>query len=309
MLIIVGYLVILGAILGGFAGGGGSLAILFQPFEIIIIIGGAVGAFVCGNSMPILKGVLSQSIGTLKYASFDKDFYLELLASFKTLTKKIRKESLLSLEEIIDSDEIESIFTAKIFNHHHLMEFIRDNLRLIVTGIEPRPLNELMDQGLETYLEESQGIIKAAKGFGDCLPAFGIVAAVLSVVHAMDSVGLPPEEIGKLIAAALVGTFLGIVLAYGFILPVSNVIESRLEASFYAHKCAQKGLLCCVQGISPVKTVEYMRMVIPSDVRPSFTELDEQLLSVNDGPAGRSEKSDKTKINKMMETLQKFSDF
>jgi len=109
------------------------------------------------------------------------------------------------------------------------------------------------------------------------MPAFGIVAAVLGVVHTMESVSLPPAELGKLIAAALVGTFLGILLAYGFISPVANVMEERLEADGNAFKCAQKGLLCCVKGISPAMTAEYMRAMIPSNMRPSFSELDEQI--------------------------------
>lgn len=157
------------------------------------------------------------------------------------------------------------------------MEFIRDNLRLLVTGIEATALEELMDQALETHHEEGHGPIKAVKGLADGMPAFGIVAAVLGVVHTMESVSLPPAELGKLIAAALVGTFLGILLAYGFISPVANVMEERLEGSGNAYKCAQKGLLCCAKAVSPTMTAEYMRAMIPSVLRPSFAELDEQI--------------------------------
>jgi chemotaxis protein MotA len=277
MLVIVGYLLIVGAIMGGFLGGGGHPAVLLQPFEFVIIIGAALGAFICGNSLPVIKAALAGGTGTLKVSKCDKAFYLELLLSFYTLTSKIRKEGLLSLEDIIDSPQIDTIFTPKIIKDHHLLEFIRDNLRLIITGVEVGPLEELMDQTLETHHEDGYAPIKAVKGLADGMPAFGIVAAVLGVVHTMESVSLPPAELGKLIAAALVGTFLGILLAYGFISPVANVMEERLEADGNAFKCAQKGLLCCVKGISPAMTAEYMRAMIPSNMRPSFSELDEQI--------------------------------
>ncbi len=277
MLVIVGYVLIVGAIMGGFIGGGGHPAVLFQPFEFVIIIGAAIGAFVCGNSMPVIKAALAEGTGTLKGAKVNKVFYLELLLSFYALSSKIRKEGLLSLEDIVDGPEIETIFTPAVMKDHHLMEFIRDNLRLLVTGIDATALEELMDQALETHHEEGHGPIKAVKGLADGMPAFGIVAAVLGVVHTMESVSLPPAELGKLIAAALVGTFLGILLAYGFISPVANVMEERLEGSGNAYKCAQKGLLCCAKAVSPTMTAEYMRAMIPSILRPSFAELDEQI--------------------------------
>jgi chemotaxis protein MotA len=277
MLVIVGYLLIVGAIMGGFIGGGGHPAVLFQPFEFVIIIGAALGAIICGNSFPVIKAALAGGTGTLKSPKCDKAYYLELVLSFYALTSKIRKEGLLSLEDIIDSPQIDTIFTPKMIKDHHLLEFIRDNLRLIVTGVEVGPLEELMDQTLETHHEDGHAPIKAVKGLADGMPAFGIVAAVLGVVHTMESVSLPPAELGKLIAAALVGTFLGILLAYGFISPVANVMEERLEGEGNAFKCAQKGLLCCVKGISPAMTAEYMRAMIPSNMRPSFSELDEQI--------------------------------
>ena len=157
------------------------------------------------------------------------------------------------------------------------MEFIRDNLRLMITGVEVVQLEELMDQTLDTHHEDGYAPIRAVKGVADGMPAFGIVAAVLGVVHTMESVSLPPAELGKLIAAALVGTFLGILLAYGFISPVGNVMEERMEGEGNAYKCAQKGLLCCAKGISPAMTAEYMRAMIPANMRPGFAELEEQL--------------------------------
>jgi len=277
MLVIVGYLIILAAIIGGFIGGGGNLLVIFQPFEFIIIIGSALGAFIGSNSFLVIKDSLAQATGTLKASEYNKAYYLELLLSFYALAIKIRKEGLLSLEDIIDSPQIDTIFTPKIIKDHHLLEFIRDSLRLLLTGVEAGPLEEITDQALETHHEDGYSAIKAVRSIADGMPAFGIIAAVLGVMHTMESVSLPPAELGKLIAAALVGTFLGILLAYGFVAPVANLMEERLEASGNAFKCAQKGLLCCAKSISPTMTAEYMRVMIPSNLRPGFSELDEQL--------------------------------
>lgn len=277
MLVIVGYVIIVAAIMGGFIGGGGHPAVIFQPFEFVIIIGAAMGAFVCGNSFSVVKSAIGQATGTLKSSKSDKAYYLELVLSFYALTSKIRKEGLLSLEDIIDSPQIDTIFTPKIVKDHHLLDFIRDNLRLMVTGVDEGPLEDLMDQTLETHHEDGHAPIKAIKGLADGMPAFGIVAAVLGVVHTMESVSLPPAELGKLIAAALVGTFLGILLAYGFIAPIANLMEERLEGEGNIYKCTKKGLMCCAKGVSPAMTAEYMRAMIPSSMRPSFAELDEQL--------------------------------
>lgn len=277
MLVLVGYLIVGAAIMGGYIGGGGHPIIMFQPFEFVIIIGAGLGAFVCSNSLPVIKDSIVQATGTLKVPPCDKAYYLELLLSFYVLAGKIRKEGLLSLEDIIDGPQVDVIFTPKIIKDTQLLEFICDNLRLMVTGVDVAPLEELMDQALETHHEDSYAPIRAVKAIADGMPAFGIVAAVLGVVHTMESVNLPPAELGRLIAAALVGTFLGILLAYGFIGPVAHAMEERMEASANAFRCAQKGLLCCAKSVSPTMTAEYMRTMIPFNMRPSFFELDEHL--------------------------------
>jgi len=277
MFVIIGYIVVAASIMGGYLGNGGHAPVLFQPFELLIIAGAAGGAFVCGNSLVIVKAAISQGTGTLKKAQCDKAFYLELLLSFYALTSKIRREGLLSIEEIIDGPEIDTIFTPKIIKDHHLMDFIKDNMRLLVTGIEFGPLEELMDQMLDTHHEDAHAPVAAVKGIADGMPAFGIVAAVLGVIHTMESVDQPPAELGKLIAAALVGTFLGILLAYGFISPVASVMEERMNDKNNAYKCVYKGIMCCAKSVSPTMTAEYMRAMIPYHLRPSFNELEEEL--------------------------------
>jgi len=157
------------------------------------------------------------------------------------------------------------------------LEFIKDNLRLMSIGVDVDTLVELMDQALETHHEDALGPIRAVRSVADGIPAFGIIAAVMGVIHTMESVDLPPAILGGLIASALVGTFLGILLAYGFITPVANVMEGRMESLANAYKCAQKGILCCAKSVSPAMTAEYMRTMIPSAMRPSFDELEDYI--------------------------------
>lgn len=277
MFVIIGYIVVLGAVLGGFAASGGHLIVLVQPYEMLTIFGAALGAFISSNSISTIKKTLATATGTLKNSAYDKAFYSELVLSFFTLSQKIRKEGFLSLEAVIESNGSDGTFSAKLLKDHHLMDFIRDNLRLLVTGIEEYQLEELMDQSLEVHHEDGHAVIKAISRVGDGMPAFGIVAAVMGVVHTMGALHLPPGELGKLIAGALVGTFLGILIAYGFIAPVAALVEERLENESNVYKCAQKGILCCAKGVSPVMTAEYMRAMINADKRPSFEELESNL--------------------------------
>jgi chemotaxis protein MotA len=277
MFVIIGYVLVLGSVLGGFLGGGGHAGVLVQPFEVIIIFGAAIGAFVGGNSIGLVKRTMAGATGTLKGNIYSKAFYIELVLCFYAVTNKTRKEGLLSLEAVIENPESSSLFTPLVLADHHLMDFICDHLRLIVTGVEVHQLEELMDQEVEIHHEEAHGPIKAIQRIGDGMPAFGIVAAVMGVVHTMESISLPPAELGKLIAAALVGTFLGILISYGFIAPVASSMEERAEDCTNAFKCAQKGLLCCAKGISPAMTAEYMRSMITSNLRPGFAELESQL--------------------------------
>ncbi|WP_256361352.1 MotA/TolQ/ExbB proton channel family protein [Methylomonas koyamae] len=195
--------------------------------------------------------------------------------SFNALSQKARKEGLLSLEKVVDDPEGSSIFGEKIVHDHHLMEFICDKLRLILTGVDVNQLEDIMDAEIEVHHADGHAPIKAVQRIADGMPAFGIVAAVMGVVHTMESVGIPPAELGKLIAAALVGTFLGILVSYGFVAPVAAVMEDRLEEEAGSYRCAQKGLLNCAKGTSPAMTVEFMRTTIPHHTRPTFTELEE----------------------------------
>ncbi len=277
MFVVIGYLVILGCVLGGFLLAGGHIGVLIQPVEGLIIVGAAIGAFVAGNSMSTIKAAISGGMGTLKGSRFTKDYYLELLSSFNALSQKARKEGLLSLEKVVDDPEGSSIFGDKIVKDHHLMDFIGDKLRLVLTGVDTNLLEELIEAEIEGHHESGHAPIRAVQRIADGMPAFGIVAAVMGVVHTMESVGIPPAELGKLIAAALVGTFLGILISYGFVAPVAAVMEEKLEDETNAYRCAEKGLLNCAKGTSPAMTVEFMRAAIPHHIRPGFAEVEDYL--------------------------------
>ncbi len=280
MLVIIGYVLVFSSLLGGYLWGGGHPMILIQPNEYLIIVGAALGALVVANPLSLVKTSIAKATATLKPEPYSKDFYLELLMCFYMLTNKTRKEGLLSLEELIENPESNpAIFTEGLTKDHHLLQFICDNLRLIVTGVEVHQLEELMDQAMDTHHEDEHAPVRVIQTMADGLPAFGIVAAVMGVVHTMELVGAPPAVMGKAIAAALVGTFIGILLAYGFIGPVGALMANRAEMAGNIFKCAQKGLLCCAKGVSPAMTAEYMRAMISSDKRPTFQELDDLLRS------------------------------
>lgn len=277
MFVIIGYVAILGCVLGGFLLAGGHLKVLFQPVELLIIAGAAAGAFVASNSLSNIKASIAGGMGTLKGSRYTKDFYMQLLQTFNSLSMKARKEGLLSLERVVDDPESSNLFGEKILHDHHLMDFIADKLRLILTGVDAYQLEDVMDAEMEIHHTAGHAPIKAVQRVGDGMPAFGIVAAVMGVVHTMESVGIPPSELGKLIAAALVGTFLGILIAYGFVSPVASVMEDRLEEEASAFRCVKSGLLNVSKGTAPAMAVEFMRTMIPPEVRPSFSELEEYL--------------------------------
>ncbi|MCB1949185.1 flagellar motor stator protein MotA [Nitrosomonas sp.] len=280
MLVIVGYIIILISIFGGFALAGGHLASLWQPVEVLMIGGGAIGAFVVGNSSKALKATLKGLPGVFKGSKYTKAVYMELMTLLYEILGKIRKEGLMSIEADVDDPQNSPIFTKypTILADHHVTEFITDYLRLMVSGnLNALEIENLMDSELETHHQEGEVPIHCIAKLGDGLPAFGIIAAVMGVVHTMESVHLPPSELGILIAAALVGTFLGILLAYGFVSPLAAKLEHQLHESSKLLECIKITLLANLNGYSPVLAVEFGRKVLFSTERPSFMELEEHV--------------------------------
>ncbi|MDR4653206.1 MAG: flagellar motor stator protein MotA [Nitrosomonas sp.] len=280
MLVIVGYLIIIISIFGGFALAGGHLASLWQPVEVLMIGGGAIGAFVVGNSSKALKATLKGLPGVFKGTKYTKTVYMELMTLLYEILGKIRKEGLMSIESDVDDPQNSPIFTKypTILADHHVTEFITDYLRLMVGGnLNALEIENLMDSELETHHQEGEVPIHCIAKLGDGLPAFGIIAAVMGVVHTMESVHLPPAELGILIAAALVGTFLGILLAYGFVSPLAGKLEHQLHESSKLLECIKITLLANLNGYSPVLAVEFGRKVLFSTERPSFLELEQHV--------------------------------
>jgi chemotaxis protein MotA len=280
MLVIVGYIVVLGAVFGGFALGGGHLGALLQPVELLMIGGSAVGAFFVGNTGKAIKATLKALPGVFKGSQYTKASYMELMVLLYEILAKVRKEGLMSIEADVDDPQKSPLFTKypKILADHHAVEFMTDYLRLMVGGnLNAMEIENLMDGEIETHHQEGEVPVHIISRVGDALPAFGIIAAVMGVVHTMESVGIPPAELGKLIAAALVGTFLGILLSYGFIGPLAARIEQRLHESTKLFQCVKVTLLASLNGYSPALAVEFGRKVLYSTERPSFFELEKHV--------------------------------
>jgi len=280
VLVIVGYVVVVLSVFGGFALAGGHLAALFQPLELLMIGGGAGGAFLVGNNAKAIKATLKSLPTIFKGSKYSKALYMDTLALLFELLTKIRKEGLMSVESDVDSPENSPLFTKypTIMADHHIVEFLTDYLRLMVSGsMNAFEIENLMDNEIETHHHEGELPVHVVAKLGDGLPAFGIVAAVMGVVHTMESVHLPPAELGILIAHALVGTFLGILLAYGFVGPLSGLLEQKLHESTKMFQCVKVTLLASINGYAPAIAVEFGRKVLFSTERPSFSELEEHV--------------------------------
>lgn len=280
MLVIVGYIIILVSVFGGFALAGGHIASLWQPVELLMIGGGAVGAFFVGNNSKAIKATLKALPTLFKGSKYNRALYMDMMALLYELLTKIRKEGLMSIEGDVDAPESSPLFSKypAIQADHHIVEFLTDYLRLMVSGsMNAFEIENLMDNELETHHHEGEVPVHCLAKLGDGLPAFGIVAAVMGVVHTMESVGIPPAELGILIAAALVGTFLGILLAYGFVSPLSSLLEQKLHESSKLFQCVKVTLLASINGYAPAIAVEFGRKVLFSTERPSFSELEEHV--------------------------------
>jgi chemotaxis protein MotA len=280
VLVIAGYVVVIVSVFGGFALAGGHLAALFQPLELLMIGGGAGGAFLVGNSGKAVKATLKALPTIFKGSKYTKALYMDTLALLFELLTKIRKEGLMSVESDVDSPENSPLFSKypTIMADHHIVEFLTDYLRLMVSGsMNAFEIENLMDNEIETHHHEGEMPAHVVAKLGDGLPAFGIVAAVMGVVHTMESVGLPPAELGILIAHALVGTFLGILLAYGFVGPLASLLEQKLHESTKMFQCVKVTLLASINGYAPAIAVEFGRKVLFSTERPGFSELEEHV--------------------------------
>ncbi|NUT17246.1 MAG: flagellar motor stator protein MotA [Cupriavidus sp.] len=272
MLVVLGYVVVVVAVLGGYAMTGGHMGALYQPAEFVIIGGAAFGAFIATNTGKAIKATARALPGLFKSSKYKN-----------VLLSKARREGILFLEKEIADPAASSVFSQypRILSDPVVMEFLTDYLRMMVNGnMNAFEIEALMDHEIETFRHEAEIPAHALSRVGDGLPAFGIVAAVMGVVHALGSADLPPAELGALIAHAMVGTFLGILLAYGFISPLAARIELQVSENVKVYECIKVVLLASLNGYAPLVAVEFGRKVLYSTVRPSFLELDDHVREV-----------------------------
>lgn len=282
MLFIIGLLIVIGSVLGGYMPHG-DIAVLWQPLEVLIICGAALGAFIISNPKTVLIGAGRHFARVLKGAPHSKDNYLELLTVLYSVFKLAKSKGALALEAHVENPEQSSIFSSHpgFMKNHEAVEFLCDTLRLVTMGTEnPHELESMMDEDIETRKHEAHAIAHAITTVSDGLPAFGIVAAVLGVIVTMASISEPPEVLGALIGAALVGTFLGILLAYGIVGPIGKNLESYCESEFRYYECMKAGILAHVQGYAPALSVEFARKTLFVHDRPSFAEVEESVANV-----------------------------
>jgi chemotaxis protein MotA len=283
VLIIVGCLVTLLSVFGGYALEGGHLGALVQPIELLMIAGAGLGAFILGNGTKAIRSTLKVIPRLFRGSRYDKALYMELMALLYVLLAKVRKEGTLTLEADIDDPEKSPIFTQypTILANRHVVEFLTDYLRLMVGGnMNAFEIESLMDEEIETHHAEGEVPVHSLHKVGDAMPAFGIVAAVMGVVHTMASADKPPAVLGEMIAQALVGTFLGILLSYGLFNPLSQLAEQRVAESTKVFQCIKVTILASLNGYAPAIAVEFGRKVLYSTERPSFTELEEHVRRV-----------------------------
>ena len=279
MFLIVGYIIILASSVGTYSVHG-SLAALWVPLEYIAIVGLTIGGFVGGNDIKVIKATIGALPSIFKGSKFSKALYVDLLAMLFEVLSKVRKEGLMSIENDVENPHESPIFSKypAISHDHHVMEFITDYLRMMVGGnLNALEIENLMDIEIETHHHEVEVPAHVMSKTADATPAFGIVVAVMGVVNVMGSVGEPPAVLGKMIGGALVGTFLGILVSYGFLAPIASLLEQKAHEGSKIYQVIKVVLLASMSGYAPQVAVEFGRKVLFSGDRPTFIELEEEL--------------------------------
>jgi chemotaxis protein MotA len=281
MLQIIGSLVVVGCIVGGFMAEGGHILALWHPFEIVIIVGAAIGAFLISNPMKVVKGAVFGAISLPKGPRYKREDYVSLLQLLYDILVKMRKEGVMAIERDTEAPNESALFKKypKVLADHHMVEFITDCLRLIVGGnLDPHELESLLEYELETHHKEAHEPAHAVQKVADAMPGFGIVAAVLGIVNTMSALdGADTATIGHKVGAALVGTFLGILVSYGFIGPIAAAMEHLAGEEAKAFEVVKMALVASVRGYAPPVAVEFARKLLFSEVRPTFSDLEAHL--------------------------------
>ena len=275
MFSIVGILVVFGAVVGGFLMEKGKLAVLIQPAELVTIGGAALGTLLTANPLHVLKGIVAHLTGVLGGSKYSKQRYIDTLKMMFILFSKARKEGLVSIEVDVEAPGNSPIFSAypSFIKDHHLSDFVCDTMRMAITGgINAHDVDQMMELDMEVHHHSTSAPIHALTTVADALPGLGIVAAVLGIVITMGALGGPPEEIGHKVAAALVGTFLGILLCYGVLGPLSSSMTSISEDEHAYYHVLRILMQAFIKGTAPIMAVELARRAIPAHTRPSFAE-------------------------------------
>jgi chemotaxis protein MotA len=280
MFVIIGLVVVIAAILGGYLMEHGNVRVLLQPAELIIIGGAAIGTVLIANPLFILKKIVGGLAGVFGSSKFGKPQYMEIMKMLYELFSRARKEGLMALESDSDNPEQSPVFSKypKFLKDHHVLYFVCDTIRMAAGGgVEPFDIDQMMDLDMEVHHHEAAQPVTALATMADSLPGLGIVAAVLGVVITMGALGGPPEEIGHKVAAALVGTFLGILLCYGFVGPIASNMAKTTEEEHAFYYVIRVVIVSFIKGSPPIIAVEFGRRAIPGQVRPTFQDLEKYI--------------------------------
>jgi chemotaxis protein MotA len=277
MRLIVGTIIVFVCVFGSYAAMGGHLLVLWQPFEFVIILGAAIGAFIIGNPAPVLKAVPAMLGKLVKGTKYKQECYVELLGMQFSLYKLAKQKGMTAIEPHIENPSESTLFNAfpTFAANHHAVEFVCDYMRMVTMGADNvHEIDALMDEELETHHQEQERIVAAMQSLADGTPALGIVAAVLGVIKTMGAISEPPEVLGHLIGGALVGTFFGVFVAYGFFSPMAASLKSTFEAESKYYLSLKAGLLAHISGQQPAMSVEFARKALFGEVRPTFSEVE-----------------------------------
>lgn len=277
MFAIIGIVVVFGAIAGGYLMEHGNIRVLLQPAELLIILGAAIGTILIANPLPIIIRIGKGAAGVFTPSAFTKQFYLEHLKMLNELFHYARKHGAAKLETDVEEPQKSPVFSKypRFLANHHALQFVCDTLRMYITGgVGSFELDQMMELDMEVHHHEAAAPVAALSTVADSLPGLGIVAAVLGVVITMGALGGPPEEIGHKVAAALVGTFLGILLCYGLFGPLAANMGKANDAEAQFYHCLRVAVAAFVRGSAPILSVEFARRTIPAEVRPSFQEME-----------------------------------
>jgi chemotaxis protein MotA len=285
MLFLIGIVMVLGSVATGYAMHHGSFGVLWQPNEFVIILGAAIGSFLVGNPGYLVKKTLGTMKVLMKGTPYQKADYTELLMFFYGACKLMKTKGMLQIEPALDAPHESELFTKfpRFLHNHHAVDFFCDYMRLVTMGMENHyQLEDLMEKEIEKHHHESALPSMSLNTMADAMPALGIVAAVLGVITTMASITEPPEILGGLIGAALVGTFFGVLMSYGVFAPMAALMGKFADAETEMFQVMKTAMIAHIQGNAPAVTVEFARKVVPGNLRPSFKELD---MMIN-APAG-----------------------